>query len=198
MKQITGNLFNPCTYGFWPGAICITTNGFVKRNGRAVMGRGCALRAREILTRHGELDERVGQHINSFGNCVHDLGWYYLGPYSLDPTNPGQLRECAVYTFPVKDMWEQCASDKSNVVRHMQKQFKPGDRVPGWACKARLDIIERSARELVQFVDMHERDRIVVPRPGCGAGELRWNDVEALLKDIFDDRFYVITFPRRR
>jgi len=38
MKELRGNLFHtPCD------VICITTNGFVKRNGEAVMGRGCAV-----------------------------------------------------------------------------------------------------------------------------------------------------------
>lgn len=48
--------------------ICITTNGFVKRNGRCVMGRGIALQARN---RFQNLDLALGNVIKSFGNNVH-------------------------------------------------------------------------------------------------------------------------------
>ena len=42
MKEITGNLFDQTA-----DAICITTNGFVKDNGRCVAGRGCAKMAKD-------------------------------------------------------------------------------------------------------------------------------------------------------
>lgn len=42
MKEITGDLFNQeCD------AICITTNGVIKKDGSLVMGKGCALEAKE-------------------------------------------------------------------------------------------------------------------------------------------------------
>ena len=75
-----------------------------------------------------------------------------------------------IYSFPVKHQW-----------------FESAD----------LELIERSARELVQHIN-HMRFRVVVmPRPGCGNGGLSWTDVRPMLASLLDDRFHVITFGRR-
>ena len=48
----------------------ITTNGFVKKNGRAVMGRGCA---KEALDANPNLSLTLGTLIVAFGNHVFGL-----------------------------------------------------------------------------------------------------------------------------
>jgi len=191
MKELRGDLFNPSSYLImpppcrgWvpaninPDAICITTNGFVKKNGDAVMGRGCAKRAAELMP---GLPGILGSHLNN-----HAVGNRVLAH--------GPWNGMCIVTFPVKDKHEHCMPDKSNVVRHMQKQFKPGDRVPGWACVARLDIIRQSALQLVEVANESSWNYIVLPRPGCGAGELEWLNIRHHLQRCLDDRFYVITY----
>lgn len=54
-------------------------------------------------------------------------------------------------------------------------------------------LIARSAIELRELADRNGWVTIVVPRPGCGGGELAWPDVRPLLEKVFDDRFLVIT-----
>jgi len=49
-------------------AIVITTNGFVKNNGEAVMGRGIALEAKE---RYPELPRWLGTALTIKGNRLH-------------------------------------------------------------------------------------------------------------------------------
>ena len=78
MQELKGNLFRPESYLIqpslcrgWvpaeitPDIICITTNGFVKKDGCAVMGRGCA---QEAKNRYPNINKLLGIHINTKGN----------------------------------------------------------------------------------------------------------------------------------
>ena len=131
--------------------VCITTNGFVKRNGEAVMGRGTAAQAKR---RFPVLAGTLGTYI---GNC----GW--LGIYELQPR---------LWCFPVKPA--KGISDGTNVVSSQQYRFPLGSTVPGWALKARLVIIKVGLAILNSLRVAAPFDYLVLPRPGCGAGELDW------------------------
>lgn len=69
-----------------------------------------------------------------------------------------------------------------------------------WYETADLKLIEQSAHELVKLADdqawIDGWKRVVLPRPGCGNGNLRWEDVRPVIAPILDDRFHVITFQR--
>ena len=62
--------------------------------------------------------------------------------------------------------------------------------------KASLEIIETSAYQLVDLANNNPWNTIVLPRPGCGAGELSWEQVEPVVANILDDRFKIITHER--
>lgn len=159
-------------------ALCITTNGFVKNNGSAVMGRGCAKQAAQLLP---FLPDRLGQLIRTNGNNVQIL-------HEADAT--------ALVSFPVKPEGGVINS-MDDIVQHMQSRVPSNGWMPGWAWKADLSIIERSAQQLVALANQRWPDplhRIVLPRPGCGAGELDWQQVRPMLKHYLDDRFAVITY----
>ena len=47
-------------------------------------------------------------------------------------------------------------ADKNEVVKYMRSKFSIGDQVPGWACVASLDIIKRSAKQLVEMADRND------------------------------------------
>ena len=68
--------------------VCITTNGFVKANGEAVMGRGCAREAAEFIPHMRKL---LGGYIKERGNVP-----------GLIQTEPD---EYGLYIFPVKHNW---------------------------------------------------------------------------------------------
>jgi hypothetical protein len=151
MKEVTGNLWT------YPADVrVITTNGFVKKDGKAVMGRGCAL---EAAKRWPTLPYELGKNLKIVGNV----------PVRLRQDAAG----AALYTFPVKHHWYQ---------------------------KADLALIKQSAKLLVDKLDpLYPNDGghvIVIPRPGCGNGQLRWEDVKPVLEPIFDDRFHIITFGK--
>ena len=73
-------------------AICITTNGIVKKDGKAVMGKGIALDA-DI---HFHLSDKLGQYLNQYGNRAFNLGVYerYYSKYR-------------VFSFPTKHHWKE-------------------------------------------------------------------------------------------
>jgi hypothetical protein len=64
--------------------IVITTNGCVTNSGKAVMGHGIALQAKNRMSK---LPKLLGFHINTYGNWV-----LYFKEYNL-------------FTFPVKHNW---------------------------------------------------------------------------------------------
>jgi hypothetical protein len=172
MKEITGNLFDQT----WADAICITTNGFIKRNGEAVMGRGCAATAtRKFPTIASEL----GKNLMSVGNL---------------PTELVRTQDYTVFSFPVKRRSGLCSITKNNVVSHMKPRFKPNQSVPGWALVADKQLIISSAESMMEAADRLNLKSIVIPRPGCGAGELSWEDIGPALHKVLDDRFFTITF----
>jgi hypothetical protein len=88
MQEITGELWD--FFGKPLHVICITTNGFVKKDGTGVMGRGCANEAR---FRVPGIAKSLGNHIALHGNHVG-----FIGP--------------DVLAFPVKHAWYEPADPK--------------------------------------------------------------------------------------
>lgn len=143
--------------------VCITTNGFVKNDGRCVMGRGVAAQAKEYIP---DIDLSLGSLVKEIGNVVQFC--------SEDPSTDA----IRVISFPVKPKWGVCNIGKSNIVPHMRRQVEIGLSYPGWMMLADLEIIQRSLYELyILWSDLswHDPDlQIYLPRPGCGAGCLDW------------------------
>lgn len=148
--EVFGNLWT-----YEAEARCITTNGFVKVNGAAVMGRGCAKQAMErypgIEFTLGELLERQGNHV-----------------FLLGGNKPGEY----LFSFPVKHKWNE-----------------PAD----------ISLIIRSAYQLRTIAAALDLTCIVLPRPGCGNGQLQWegfDGVKIQIMNKLDDRFHIIDFGR--
>lgn len=137
-------------------AVVITTNGFVKQNGEAVMGRGIALEAKD---RYPWLPKSLGVWLQTAGNIV-----------GIWPIGQGQKY---IITFPVKP------------------SYGPNGE-PGWRVKANLNLIRDSLFYLVRYVDDYEINKIIMPRPGCGNGGLKWEDVQPIVNKYLDDRFTVM------
>lgn len=144
MKEVTGNLWD-----VEADVRVITTNGFIKRDGRAVMGRGVALQA---VNKDPELPGLLGALLQDRGNV----------PMPID-SMAGHL-----ITLPVKHNWYEPAS---------------------------LDLIETSIHRLVKIVDDRLWKVVVMPRPGCGNGQLDWKDVKPLIEPLLDDRFVIVNLP---
>lgn len=85
MKEITGDLWHFHALGF---PICITTNGARRKDGCAVMGRGCALQA---AAKYPTFPRLLGDKLKDGGNIVH------------------YFRAFNIFTFPVKHRWKESA-----------------------------------------------------------------------------------------
>lgn len=155
-------------------AVCVTTNGFVKRNGQCVMGRGIA---KAVCDKYADLNitKLLGDKITANGNIVQVI------------TNVGNN---VLIAFPVKKV--MCHCDGNNVVVHMAYNYKKGDVVPGWACKADIGLIEQSCLQLLELIKTLGVERVYLPRPGCGAGELKWEDVKNVLERTLDDERIIV------
>lgn len=94
MLEIRGDLFALAK----GQVLCITTNGFVKKDGRAVMGRGCA---RQAAAAWPALPGILGQSIKRNGNVTAIL----LGAGGIDDASYR-----AIVAFPVKHAWWELAS----------------------------------------------------------------------------------------
>ena len=102
MKIVTGDIWDHPA-----DVVCIPINGFIKRNGAAVMGRGVALQAKD---KFAGLEFTVGDHLKWEGNVVGLIDWFehwfllfptkhhWSQPSDLDliETSARQLREIAL------------------------------------------------------------------------------------------------------
>ena len=87
---------------------------------------------------------------------------------------PDPVETFWLLTFPVKDTWSERARTEL-IIR---------------SCKELLDTVARLEAEAEDFLE------VVMPRPGCGFGGLRWGAVKVILDHYLDDRFRVITWDR--
>lgn len=110
MIEISGNIWNA---EYHPRVI--TTNGTINVNGKAVMGRGVALDAKN---KYPTLSKQLGTRLKKFGNVV-----YWFNTYQL-------------FTFPVKhDWWENADLDlitkSTTQLRDFVDTFK-SQQIPGF------------------------------------------------------------------
>jgi len=174
MREMIGDIFKQHK---WADACCITTNGYVNKKGLAVLGRGVAYQA---ASRVKELPELLAEQLKRHGNVVNVL-----------MEHPAQH----LISFPVKPVNVILTPSRPEMlIKSMRGKFKNGDIVPGCFAMARLSLVERSARQLAELADKQGYNNIVLPRPGCGNGELAWEDVKPLLQSYLDDRFYICTY----
>lgn len=168
MLEVKGDLFDFLN-DEETNAICITTNGIVGADGKAIMGAGTA---GEAAKRWPRIRSMTGAHINQVGNLARPIGLIDdKGEYQIPDAGKVQKKEykCLIFSFPTKNDFRKPA-------------------VP--------ELIKSSAEEMVKFADALGLKKIIIPAPGCGSftGQLDWEkDVKPLIKDILDDRF-IITF----
>jgi hypothetical protein len=61
-----------------------------------------------------------------------------------------------------------------------------------WKDKAAIELIRHSIEFLTKRCDLAYP--VVLPRPGCGAGGLSWDEVRPVIAPALDDRFIVVGY----
>ena len=160
--------------------ICITTNGFIKSNGHGVMGAGIAL---EANNRFPNICKTLGNHLTNYGNT------------------PGYLSKgdrTEIYSFPTKrDVYDRIIEDPLKFPgfanSKIEYRFKENKVIPGWALKSELWLIKQSAEIIMNYANTGNWKSVLLPKPGCNNGGLLWSEVEPILDNILDRRFFIVT-----
>jgi len=148
MREVKGDIMELMKGEF--DLFCVTTNGFVKKNGECVMGAGIAM---DVRDRFPSIAKKLGGRTIKGGNHVYALGKYKDG---------------LICSFPVKHVWWNDADP---------------------------ELIKKSCVELMELINrVPSIKKVLLPRPGCGLGNLKWKDVKLLIEPLLDDRIYVATF----
>lgn len=137
-------------------ACIVTTNGMVKRDGKAVMGAGIAKYCRDTFS---GVDKVLGDYLKANGNHVHCLGWQTISKVA------GLF---LLFSFPTKDHWKD--PSKPELIRRSCRELKEmADRFevdtiymncPGCGC-GKLDY----AKEVRHILSEELDDRFVVCIP---------------------------------
>src|SRR5574343_1247617 len=90
MKEITGLVFQEIKKNVWD-AVCITTNGNIRKDGLAVMGRGIAAAFKFNIP---GIDKILASEIEKNGNKVNYLGQHRFHDVPI-----------RIFSFPTKHNW---------------------------------------------------------------------------------------------
>lgn len=170
MIEVVGNLFE-----FDGDALCLTTNGQIRKDGANVMGRGVAQQATQ---KWPGIEYSIGAIIKDAGSIVRIVT-------QVDTDRGLSARVIPVHAGPkhLLSRWNWPRPDCHVVMLPVKRH---------WRDKADLNLIVRSIGQLVLLATGLGWKRVALPRPGCGAGGLRWDEVGPLISDMLDDRFIII------
>lgn len=136
--------------------VCITTNGFIKKNGQGVLGRGNALAMAQLIP---QLPTFLADHIKKNGNIV--------GPIFKN-----------IISFPVKPV----SGNYNQALNKVKYLYVANSTIPGYHCKASLELIEKSLNQLNELIENHNLKEVYLPLPGCSNGELKFEEVKSILE----------------
>ena len=155
-----------------------TINQFLKENKEPVMGAGTA----KIIA------EKFPKIKKELGNKLDCPAPDYIHHFAIDGID--------LIAFTVKPSYVKAWKDRRNIVPHMRDEFYTGQLVPGWAARAQVNLIMLSLNELNKFMSAHPEVNVYLPLPGCGAGELNWEQtVRPLIEDSAHPRIKFYTKP---
>lgn len=160
---IKGNIFD---YVGKVDAICITTNGAIKSNGELVMGAGVAKEFYDKYNSKHQIARILAQKI-------------YKGPKLPNLHIVDSSENLCYRCIEAKDNFG------TNVISFPTKNH--------FQDKGDIELIKQSAKRMVWIADHYNLEKIIIPSPGTGCGQLSKEEVYNELNKILDNRFYIIS-----
>jgi len=62
-----------------------------------------------------------------------------------------------------------------------------------WFENADMELIKKSAIQLMIYIEMFNIPRVYLPKPGCGNGKLRWSAVKPYIENILEDKVLIVS-----
>jgi hypothetical protein len=81
---------------------------------------------------------------------------------------------------------------KGNHVHHMEMDIISFPVEHSWQSFPEIELIRRSAAELISVTDKNGWKEVYMPLPGCGKGGLKPLDIIPILAPLLDDRFIIL------
>ena len=60
--------------------------------------------------------------------------------------------------------------------------------------EADIELIKLSCLQLMAWINKLDLKAVLLPRPGCGNGKLKWVDVQPIIEPLLDDRVVIVSF----
>lgn len=109
MEIVYEDMFKVCKDG---DAICVTTNGEIKKNGCLVMGKGIAETFRDSFK---GIDRKLAIYVSKYGNRAFNVG------NALICLNPFLSKTVRIFSFPTKYQWKD--NSDLNLIKTSAKQL---------------------------------------------------------------------------
>lgn len=138
---------------------------YLPMNGEAV-----CITTNGIVDKYGNavMGKGIALQAKNLFHCEKKLG-DYLKQYGNRAFNLGSYKRdgqiFTLFSFPTKHHWKEDSD---------------------------VTLICKSAEQLVEMCNKFNITKCYLPPVGCGAGNLKWNNVEPWLSVILDDRFIVV------
>ena len=187
MKMVEGDLWKEVDSGKYD-AVLIPTNGAVSyKTGEAAMGAGVAKTAK---IKYPGIEKKLGTLLRVNASRATD-------PHRKEPWNIPYLmgrtpNGTRIISFPTKPVWVYSEGYNQHVMERFRAEVSQKGRMPGWARKSDLVLIDRSAENVAKIADDQNFNLIALPTVGTGLGELEASDVIPVLEKHFDHRFCVV------
>lgn len=151
-------------------AVAVTTNGILRMNGYAVMGAGIAKYAKEHL------------HIANLTMLKSITGMEFLEENNtIDYVLGKMLKLHGNHAFYL-GLWYDDVTDFTCGIVTMPTKWD-------WREDSDVDLIARSADEMMTAKLVNNLTNVYLPAPGCSNGKLSFSDVKPVISKILDDKF---------